>query len=206
MKTAPQLRGLLILALVMLMVSGCAQRTVVVDRETDDADPTLALEYRDFEFAAMEAVDSLLKSGVVDHPDDKRYVMAVSRVTNDTMQRIDTDQLIRKVRIALLQSGKVVTTSAVSAEGAQDELLDEVRRLRGSEEFRSDTQVEKGTLISPDFSLSGKILQRNIDRDRKTQQVEYYFQLVLTDLRDGLAVWENETPIIKRGSNRSVAW
>lgn len=206
MTTSLHTRGLLLLTLLALLLAGCAQRTVIVDRETDDADPTLALEYRDFEFAAMEAVDSLLKSGAVDHPEDKRYVMAVSRVTNDTMQRIDTDQLIRKVRIALLQSGKVVTTSAISGEGSQDALIEEVRRQRDSEEFRSDTKVEKGTLISPDFGLTGKIMQRNINRDRKTQQVEYYFQLVLTDLRDGLAVWEHETPIIKRGSNRSVAW
>ncbi|TVP61025.1 MAG: penicillin-binding protein activator LpoB [Halomonadaceae bacterium] len=199
-------RALGLLMLLTLVLAGCAQRTVIVDREADDADPTLALEYRDFEFAAMDAVNSLLSSGAVDHPENKRYVMAVSRVTNDTMQRIDTDQLIRQVRIALLQSGKVITTSAISADGVQDELLDEVRRLRGSEEFRADTQVETGTLISPDFGLTGKIMQRNIDRDRRTQQVEYYFQLVLTDLRNGLAVWENETPIIKRGSNRSVAW
>ena len=197
--------GLMVL-IATLVLAGCAQRTTIVDRETDDADPTLALEYRDFEFAAMQSVESLLKSGAVDHPDGERYVMAVSRVTNDTMQRIDTDQLIRKVRIQLLQSGKVVTTSAVSAEGVQDQLIDDVRALRGSEEFREDTQVEMGTLISPDFGLSGKIMQRNIDRDRRTQQVEYYFQLVLTDLRTGLAVWEEETPIIKRGSNRSVAW
>lgn len=197
---------LALMLILSLLLAGCSQRTVIVDRETDDADPTLALEYRDFEHAAMEAVESLLGSGQLDHPEGRRYVMAVSRVTNDTMQRIDTDQLIRKVRIALLQSGKVVTTSAVSAEGVQDELIEEVRRLRGSEEFREDTQVEKGTLISPDYSLSGKIMQRNIRRDRDTQQVEYYFQLVLTDLRDGLAVWEHETPIIKRGSSRSVSW
>lgn len=196
----------LLVLVVSLTVAGCGQRTVIVDRETDDADPTLELEYRDFEHAAMEAVESMLKSGQLDHPEGARYIMAVSRVTNDTMQRIDTDQLIRKIRIELLQSGKVVTTSAVSAEGVQDELIDEVRRLRGSEEFREDTQVEKGTLISPDYGLSGKIMQRNIRRDARTQQVEYYFQLVLTDLRDGLAVWEHETPIIKRGSSSSVAW
>ncbi len=201
------MRFLTLLVLVSaLTLAGCGQRTVIVDRETDDADPTLELEYRDFEHAAMEAVESMLKSGQVDHPEGRRYVMAVSRVTNDTMQRIDTDQLVRKIRIELLQSGKVVTTSAISAEGVQDELIDEVRRLRGSEEFREDTQVEKGTLISPDYGLSGKIMQRNIRRDSRTQQVEYYFQLVLTDLRDGLAVWEHETPIIKRGSSRSVAW
>lgn len=197
---------LILLLMAALVLAGCGQRTVIVDRETDDADTTLELDYRDFEHAAMKAVESMLTSGQLDHPDDRRYVMAVSRITNDTMQRFDTDQLVRKIRVELLQSGKVVTTSAVSSEGVQDELLDEVRRQRDSDEFREDTKVEKGTLVSPDYGLSGKILQRNIKRDSDTQQVEYYFQLVLTDLRDGLAVWEHETPIIKRGSNSSVAW
>ncbi|TDT44045.1 hypothetical protein DES49_0144 [Halospina denitrificans] len=197
---------LIMLLLAALALAGCAQRTVIVDRQTDDADTTLELDYRDFEHAAMKAVESMLTSGQLDHPEGRRYVMAVSRITNDTMQRFDTDQLVRKIRVELLQSGKVVTTSAVSSEGVQDELIDEVRRLRGSDEFREDTKVDKGTLISPDYGLSGKIMQRNIKRDSNTQQVEYYFQLVLTDLRDGLAVWENETPIIKRGSNSSVPW
>ena len=197
---------LVLLLLAALALSGCAQRTVIVDRNTDDAETTLKLDYRDFEHAAMKAVESMLRSGQLNHPEGKRYVMAVSRITNDTMQRFDTDQLVRKIRVELLQSGKVVTTSAVSSEGVQDELIEEVRRLRGSDEFRDDTKVDKGQLISPDYGLSGKILQRNIKRDSDTQQVEYYFQLVLTDLSNGLAVWEHETPIIKRGSNSSVAW
>ncbi|MDX1459347.1 MAG: hypothetical protein R3276_17270 [Marinobacter sp.] len=48
-------------------------------------------------------------------------------------------------------------------------------------------------------------MQRN-HKVEDEQQVEYYFQLSLTDLRQGLAIWENETPIIKRGSDDAVAW
>ena len=68
--------------------------------------------------------------------------------------------------------------------------------------FRSQ---RRGTLQAPDLSLSGKILQRNLTVG-KEQQVEYYVQLSLTDLASGLAFWEGETPIIKRGSNKSVSW
>lgn len=195
-----------LLLLIAALLAGCAQRTRIVDPETDDADTPLALDYRDFERAAMEATESMLSSSIINQPRDEPYVMAVSRITNDTMQRIDTDQLVKKIRIALLQSGKVVTTSAVSGSGSQDVLVDEVRRNRESDEFREDTKVGKGELISPDLSLSGKIFQRNLRQDEDTQQVEYYFQLTLTNLRNGLAVWEGETPIIKRGSNKAVSW
>lgn len=196
----------LLLILIVSLLAGCAQRTRIVDPATDDADTPMGLDYRDFERAAMESVTSMLSSSIISQPRDEPYVMAVSRVTNDTMQRIDTDQLVKKIRIALLQSGKVITTSAVSGEGSQDALVDRVRENRQSDEFREDTKTGKGELISPDLSLSGKIFQRNIRQDKNTQQVEYYFQLTLTNLRNGLAVWEGETPIIKRGSNKAVSW
>lgn len=199
-------QGAVLLLLIITLLAGCAQRTRIIDPETDAADTPLGLDYRDFQRAAMEATNSMLSSALINKPRDEPYVMAVSRITNDTMQRIDTDQLVKKIRIALLQSGKVVTTSAVAADGSQDVLVDRVRENRESDEFREDTKVARGELISPDLSLSGKIFQRNLRQDEDTQQVEYYFQLTLTDLRNGLAVWEGETPIIKRGSNDSVAW
>ncbi len=61
-------------------------------------------------------------------------------------------------------------------------------------------------MIAPDLSLSGKIIQRNVRVNSGTQQVEYYFQLTLTDINTGLAFWEGETVIGKRGSNKSVSW
>lgn len=190
----------------LLMLAGCAQHNVIVDQATDQGETPLALDYRDFEHAAMNAVQSMLSSGTLDKPGGGRYVMAISRVTNDTMQRIDTDQLVKKIRIALLQSGKVVTTSAISANGSTDQLINQVRKERASPEFKSSTKIGQGQLITPDLSLSGKIIQRNMRENSSTQQVEYYFQLTLTDLRNGLAIWEGETPIIKRGSKDSVAW
>jgi len=56
------------------------------------------------------------------------------------------------------------------------------------------------------MSLSGKILQRNLQMSKDKQQAEYYFMLTLTDLKKGFALWEGETFIGKRGSAKSVAW
>ena len=60
-------------------------------------------------------------------------------------------------------------------------------------------------MIAPDFSLSGKIRQDNIQVGGKTR-VEYFFLLRLTDLNSGLAYWEDEKEIKKLGSSKSVSW
>jgi len=195
----------IVLCVSLLMLAGCATPTRYIDPAADDGPVTMTMDYRDFEKAATEAVDDMLASGAVSKPNGERYIMVVSRVTNDTMQRIDTDQLTKKIRVGLLRSGKVVTTTAVGLDGAEDEMSARARELRDSEEFDQSGVQRKGTLQAPDLSLSGKILQRNHTAG-KEQQVEYYIQLSLTDLVTGLATWEVETPIIKRGSNDSVSW
>ncbi|SFM98296.1 penicillin-binding protein activator LpoB [Marinobacter pelagius] len=189
----------------VLMLSGCATPTRYVDPAADDGPVAMTMDYRDFEKAATEAVEDMLASGAVVNPNGGRYIMVVSRITNDTMQRIDTDQLTKKIRVSLLRSGKVVTTTAVGLNGAEDEMTMRARELRNSEEFDQSGVQKKGTLQAPDLSLSGKILQRN-HKVGSEQQVEYYIQLSLTDLASGLAFWEGETPIVKRGSNSSVSW
>ncbi|MDG5499716.1 penicillin-binding protein activator LpoB [Marinobacter sp. BGYM27] len=187
------------------LLAACATPTRYVDPAADDGPVTMTMDYRDFERAADAAVQDLLTSGAVDNPSGERYIMVVSRITNDTMQRIDTDQLVKKIRVALLRSGKVITTTAVGLNGAEDAMNEKARELRNSDEFDQSGVQKKGTLKAPDLSLSGKIIQRN-HKVEDEQQVEYYFQLSMTDLTSGLAVWENETPIIKRGSNDAVSW
>jgi len=191
-----------------LLMGGCATKTQNIDIHNDKgAEAVMGLDYRDFQAAAQEMIQSMIASGAVSRPGGGKYVLAVSSVVNDTMQHIDTDQLVKKMRVGLLRSGKVVVTTAVSANGPEDKMAMQTRKeLRGNEEFKQSTVAKKGNMIAPDLSLSGKIIQRNIKIDRSTQQVEYYFQMTLTDINTGLAIWEDEQVIGKRGSNKSVAW
>jgi uncharacterized protein (TIGR02722 family) len=146
----------------------------------------------------------LIGSGALKKEGGGRYVVATGRIVNDTTQRIDTDQLMVKIETEMLNSGQAVMTSAVGS-GA-DAMIHETRELRDSEEFDDSTVVERKTLIAPELSISGKIFQRNIRYDRSKQQVEYYFQLKLSDIKSGLRFWQDEVPIAKRGSNKSVSW
>ena len=195
------------IALAATLFTGCTTPTTNIDMNNDKSEAVMGLDYRDFQAAAQDMTNSLLESGSVSKPGGGRYVMVVSRVINDTMQHIDTDQLVKKIRVALLRSGKVVVTTAVGINGPEDKMAMQTRKdLRGNEEFNQKTVAKKGQMIAPDLSLSGKIIQRNIKVNSDTQRVEYYFQMTLTDINTGLAFWEDERVIGKQGSNKSVAW
>ena len=195
------------IALATTLFTGCATPTTNIDMNNDKSQAIMGLDYRDFQGVAQNMINSLLESGAVNKSGGGRYVMVVSRIINDTMQHIDTNQLIKKIRVALLRSGKVVVTTAVGVNGAEDKMLMQTRKdLRGNTEFKQSTVAKKGQMIAPDLSLSGKILQRNISVNSDTQRVEYYFQMTLSDINTGLSVWEDERVIGKQGSSKSVAW
>lgn len=194
------------LATAALLFVGCADKTERIDVHNDQGGQVMALDYRDFNEAAGKSVQSMLQSGAVDKRNGERVILAISRIKNDTMQHIDTDQLVKKIRVDLLRSGKVVVTTAVGSGDSVDAMNKKARDLRNDDEFNQGTVQKKGQLIAPDMSLSGKILQRNITMDDGKQQVEYYFQLTLTEIKTGLAWWEGEEIIGKRGSGKSVSW
>ena len=193
---------------------GCGGGTKVVSltdpayssRPATGGETTFGLDYRDFEYSAKQAVDSFLSSPLSRKPGSNApWVMAISRIVNDTTLNIDTDQMVKKIRIALLNSGRVITTTAVAAGGPEDAMSAQVRELEESELFNQDTVAGRGTMVAPDLSLSGKIIQRTNKVGGK-QQVDYYFQLTATDIETGLAYWEFEEVIAKLGSDSNFSW
>ncbi len=199
----------------MVFLTGCATtgplhggkaHYINEDKAGTSTPTTLGLDYKDFRKASMDAVQSMLKSGALNKRGGGRYVLAISDIVNDTTQRIDIDQLVKSIRIALLQSGKVVVTTAVRAGGPEDKMSFSARQLRKSSEFNQKTVAKKGQMIAPDFSLSGKIIERKNPLGNGQVKVDYYFQLTLTDIKSGLAYWEGETVVQKAGSSKTVNW
>jgi uncharacterized protein (TIGR02722 family) len=189
---------------------GCNPPTENIDTINDQGKAVMQLDYRDYDRAASQMVQSLIASGSLKKEGGGRYVVATGRIVNDTMQRVDTDQLMAKVEKELMDSGLVVMTSTVGGGTAgRDSMIYDVRDVRNSDksdEFKKDTLQAKGQLIAPELSMSGKIIQRNIRYDNDKQQVEYYFQLQLTNLTTGLRYWQNENIIGKRGDSKKVPW
>ncbi|MCP5516390.1 MAG: penicillin-binding protein activator LpoB [Verrucomicrobiales bacterium] len=179
-----------------VLAGGCASpKTSYVEADSSRLITTVeGINIQDFAQAADAMTASLidnfinpglLKSGVPGEP----ALMAISRIVNSTGQQLDTDMLIKKIRVTLLRTGKVQTSTTVAFGGVEDPLVAE---LGGAPKRR------------PDYTLSGKIIE---DRTRagKVRQSSYIFQLALSSL-DGIAVWEDERIIVKQGSRPSVGF
>jgi uncharacterized protein (TIGR02722 family) len=199
----------MMIATVTLLLVGCQPPTKNIDVTNDEGKAVMELDYRDFDKAATDLVQSMLSSGVFKKPDGSRYVVTTAKVLNDTMQRIDTEQLTFKIEQELMNSGQVAMSAAVGGKGAPDDMTYQMRDVRDSsksDEFKQSTMPGKGQIIAPELSISGKILQRNIRYDNNTQQVEYYFQLRVSDIASGVVTWQKETLMGKRGSKKVVPW
>ena len=190
---------------ICLALTACAETRVVdLNDEKDVArmQNVMELEYRDWTNTAEKMTKSMMASAAF--KDIKKPVIAIADIKNDTAQRFDTDILIKKIRTTLLNSGTAQIATNYSGE---DSTSDNVRAtLRGNKEYDQSTIANTGTLIAPNLSLSGKMLQRNLKLESGwfssvDTRVEYYLQLTLTNLKTGLSVWEDEQPIIKEGDH-----
>jgi hypothetical protein len=189
------------------VLCGCGGTTVVdLDnkQEVSDMKNVMELEYRDWTRTAENMTNSMLASGAFSRV--KNPVIAIGEIKNDTMQRFDSDILTKKIRATIVNSGRAQIATSFAANGkAEDGTTNAVRDLRGNSEYDAATIVGKGTLVAPNMSLTGKMLQRNLKIDSgwfssTDTRVEYYLQMTLTDIKTGLSVWEDEQPIIKEGS------
>jgi penicillin-binding protein activator len=183
-------RTLIPLVAIIAIVAGCGTNAHYIQTGGRESVVTInQINIQDFITAANSATSDLLASGVLDRVQHPPAILAMSRIVNNTSQQIDTDLLTKKIRVALLQSGKAVTTTTFGLAGPEDTLAPSIQR--------QPTQL-------PDFSLSGKIIETLV-KAGNTSQATYSFQLSLTDQR-GLAVWEGEKEITKQGTRSSVGF
>lgn len=185
-----------------LLLAGCASPNAkYVDAQGPNTIVSLnQINIQDWNKAADDLVASLLASGVLDRAPNQPAVMAVSRIRNATQQMVDVDNLTKKIRVALNQTGKVVTTTTLGPDGKkEDDMAADVGAMGA---FMSG-EKQKTTL--PYYTLSGKLLEDRASAG-KVNQTTYTFQLSLTTVRDGLAVWEDEVQITKQGQRSAVGW
>lgn len=188
-------------AIGLLILSGCAttNATYIDSAGTDTIVSVDQINIQDWTLAAEEMIASLLSSGVLERAPEQPAVLVISRVVNDTTEQVDTDLLTKKIRVALSQSGKVVTTTTMGYGGAEDPMA------KGLADKRAFMDEDAPKAPDPYFSLSGKLLE-NRARAGNTRQVSYVFQLSLTETNTGLAMWEDEKTITKQGKKASVGW
>lgn len=194
---------MLALPLLAALLSGCGTTSHRIDASGNEGLTTTGeINFKDWQMAAEKSINSLLQSGVLDRADGRKTVVMVSTVRNSTTQHINTQILTQKIRTSILRSGKAITTTAVGAQGAEDAATRQVRELQDDEVFDQRTVQPMGTAIAPDLSLSGEITQQSATQGRERESY-FYFHLVMTDLKTGLGIWEDEVEVAKQDTR---AW
>ncbi len=181
-----------------IALSSCGVAPHRIDTAGNEGLTTInQINYKDWQIAATKCISSLLASGVLDRTDGRKTIVMVSTVKNRTFLHIDTNILTDQIRQAILTSGKAVTTTAVGGNGPDDKATAQVRELSDNPMFNQQTVQQNGTVIAPDMSLAGEIIQQNASLGRKNQSF-FFFHMTLTDLKTGLAVWEDNVSIAKQ--------
>ncbi len=162
-----------------------------------------SVDAKDWQMAAEACVNSMLKSGVLDRADGRKSIVAITGILNKTAVHVDTNILTNMLREAILKSGKAVTTTAwTGTGGSEDPATRNVRNLQNDPLFDHRTVQQQGTAIAPDVSIAGEIIQIFADQGRKHEST-LYFHVTLTNLKTGLAEWEDQFQVSKQ-EKRSV--
>lgn len=191
-------------AVTAVLLGGCAsnQATYVDPASTRTLSNVGEINVQDWNMASESMINSLISKHINSgnlkgSGPDGRAVLAISRIVNNTSIQIDTDILVKKIRVALLGTGKVVADITAGLGGPEDPLAAEAKR---EAQFLGTQKVA----ARPDYTLSGKIIENRTRQGNKSEST-YVFQMALAT-RDGLAVWEEEKTISKQGKRSAVGW
>lgn len=185
----------------LLALTGCEtpQETRTVDSKGPDLINTSAINTQDWANASDQLLASLLSSDALANAPRTPAVLAVDRIVNNTTLMVDTDLLIKKIRVGLTQTGKIAITNTLGL-GERAVVASEAAEL---EEMQSGRKAK--TLV-PDYTLMAKLIQQT-DRNSKMAQNTYSFQMSLVQVKTGLTVWEDEKQITKQTRARpTVGW
>lgn len=194
-----------LLSIMVIALAGCAGTPPHrIDPNGDAGLITVnELNFKDWQMASAKCINSLLQSDALKTDDGHKPIIMISTIKNSTMQHVNVNLLTQDIRVALLRSGKALTTTAVGANGAEDKATREIRDLRNDPIFNKKTVKKMGRVIAPDFSLAGEVIQQKTVQGN-TEESYFTIHLTLTDLDKGLAVWEDSVRIAKQGTIPSV--
>ncbi len=192
---------LILFTLMLVLMTSCGTTARMIEIGSDEDLTTISsIDPRDWQKAAADSISAMLESGALKRADGRKNVVMISRIRNYTLQHLDSRLLTAKMRQAILASGQAIVTSAIGNSSNIDLAVRRIRDKEYDDLFDQSTVQKRGTVIAPDLSLSGSITQQTTVQGR-TEESYFVFHLVLTDLKTGLALWENNVEIAKQGTH-----
>jgi hypothetical protein len=186
-----------------LALAAC-QKAQYVDPKGNDLVVSLdKMNIQDWNQLADQVVQQMVTSGALARMQNQPARLLLNRPINKTSESFDTDAIMKKIRISLLNTGKaeIIMTSGPGGR-AEDPIARDAANARA---FASGTDNQLNEKRLPDATLTAKLLE---DRSRSgsTRQVAYILQMSLTDTNRETAVWEGEAQVVKQGTKSGVGF
>jgi len=185
------------------LIAACGTPAHRIDSDGTELITTVGqVDIQDFSEAAAKLIQEMTTSGVfAEYSSKKKAVLGISRIFNDTTDQFDTDLLIKKIRVALLHSGKVEVSTTIGLGGKAEDPL--AKSAKDIEEFQSGKG--NGLLGMPTFTLTCKILEVRASAG-DTKQSSFVFQMTLTNTKTGNSSWEGEVAVTKQGTKNAIGF
>ena len=155
------------------LITGCATTEdgpIIINDGGSGKINSPTLDTEDFRVKGEEMGDSLMGSDVLDKAAQHPAVIAIGNIVNNTSLYLDTDLLMKKIRVKLNQNGKAVTDTT------------------------------GGVLNTLDFTFSGKIIDTYVTSGNKKQHTYTFQLSLTNDKGLAVWEEEKEvTKITKRG-------
>ncbi len=171
-------------ALFCIFLTGCATTTQVIPSGAP-ARVVAGFSQDDIDYTASLAVNSILALDRIKAPEgSQRAIVVVENVINDTTSRgRDADALAEGLGLTLREQltdcGKIVVYNKEAAQYAT-------------------------VKVTPQYSLNGRLTQRNLRQDNSDIQIEYSLNLQLIDLATGLEFWQRRIPLRKLAARKNA--
>ena len=187
------------------LLCGCATETRVLSDAESQEIVSASLSDNDFEAAAQDMVNDLLSRPILAGKNNgKPYYIYFYGIKNETAQRINTKDLSSYIENELLNSGKVEPTRAFGEDC--DTSIAMSRELANSPLVDKTTVKPNGTVKAYDYSLTGRIQQRNVMVDGGKKLIEYKFDMELNNTTTGTKVWGRVKNIKKITDKHTQTW
>lgn len=196
-------RILVVSAVLPLAIAACQKAQYVDPKGNDLIVNADRMNIQDWNLLADQVVESMVNSGVLARLPNQPAGVLLNPVINTTTQQFDTDGIMKKIRISLLNTGRCEVIMTAGPGGrAEDKIAKDTQALK---DFQSGSDNVVNPNNVPDATLTAKLLEDRA-RSGSTRQVAYVLQMSLTNTTTGRAVWEGEAQVIKQGQRSSVGF
>jgi len=186
-----------------LGLAGCQKAQYVDPKGNDLIVNADRMNIQDWDKLADQVVQSMVSSGVLARLPRQPAGVLLNPVINTTTQQFDTDAIMKKIRISLLNTGRCEVIMTAGPGGrAEDGIAKGAQDLKAFQ-TGADNQINPNNV--PDVTLTAKLIEDRA-RSGSTRQVAYFLQMSLTNTDTGRAVWEGEASVVKQGQRSSVGF